>query len=75
MRPSPAEDATHAPTQATASTTPGIRKSVVATAYTARGTVKSVGGSYGTLVASVKRDADGKTLKVIYGDLAHTTTD
>jgi len=49
-------------------------KSVVTTRYTARGTVRAVNGSYGDLVAGVKRDADGLVAQIEYGDLAKTTT-
>jgi len=48
--------------------------SVVTTAYTARGTVKRVGGSYGDLVGSVVHDADGLVTETRYGDVATTTT-
>jgi RHS repeat-associated protein len=47
--------------------------STVTTTYTKRGTVQQVGGSYGTLVDSVKRDADGLVTEVVYGDIAETT--
>ena len=46
----------------------------VTTQYSKRGTVKSVGGSYGTLVASVTRDANGLVTEIRYGDAAQTTT-
>jgi RHS repeat-associated protein len=49
-------------------------RSTVSTAYTTRGTVKDVTGSYGTLVASVGRDPDGAVNQIQYGDIAHTTT-
>lgn len=48
--------------------------SVIRTAYTARGTIATVGGSYGPLVTSVTHDADGLALAVGYGDIAHTQT-
>jgi RHS repeat-associated protein len=48
--------------------------SVVTTTYTERGTVKRVAGSYGTLVDSVKRTADGLVEDIVYGDAAGTTT-
>ena len=48
--------------------------STTSIAYTRRGVVRSVAGSYGTLVASVKRAADGLTTETKYGDLAQTTT-
>lgn len=46
----------------------------VTTTYSGRGTVKSVAGSYGTLIQSVKRDADDKLSSVVWGDIANTTT-
>lgn len=52
----------------------GDDKSRIATSYSARGSVKWVGGSYGTLVASVVHDADGLTTNIVYGDAASTTT-
>ncbi|HWL86721.1 MAG TPA: hypothetical protein VNO21_13015, partial [Polyangiaceae bacterium] len=48
--------------------------SVVTTAYTARGAVQTVGGSYGTLVSGVTHDADGLALQIGYGDAAATKT-
>jgi hypothetical protein len=48
--------------------------SVVTTEYTARGTVERVAGSYGTLVDSVKRTADGLVEEIVYGDVAGTKT-
>ena len=36
--------------------------------------MKSVGGSYDTLVASLTKDADGLTQQIQYGDVAGTTT-
>jgi RHS repeat-associated protein len=48
--------------------------SQVTTHYSPRGAVKSVDGSYGTLVANVAKDADGLTREVKYGDAAGTTT-
>jgi RHS repeat-associated protein len=47
----------------------------VRTTYTKRGSVDEVGGSYGTLVASVIHDADGLPVHIEYGDLAQTSTD
>jgi RHS repeat-associated protein len=47
----------------------------VTTNYSKRGTVKSVQGSYGTLVAKVQRAADGLLDSVQYGDVAETKTD
>ncbi|MGE0325729.1 MAG: toxin TcdB middle/N-terminal domain-containing protein, partial [Polyangiaceae bacterium] len=43
-------------------------------AYSNRGTVKSVGGSYGELVTDIKRTADGLHEHIEYGDLARTRT-
>lgn len=48
--------------------------STVTTAYNERGAVKSVTSSYGDLVTSVDRDADGFVTNVVYGDAASTTT-
>jgi RHS repeat-associated protein len=50
------------------------KKSAVSTEYTRRGTVKNVGGSYGSLVASIERTADGLVTELVYGDAAGTTT-
>ncbi|HEY5958994.1 MAG TPA: hypothetical protein VIV60_20685, partial [Polyangiaceae bacterium] len=47
---------------------------VVQTAYTRRGTVKGVGGSYGTLVEKITRRADGLVTNLVYGDSAATQT-
>ncbi|MCW5833510.1 MAG: VCBS repeat-containing protein [Labilithrix sp.] len=49
-------------------------ESVVTTEYSKRGTVKAIGGSYGALVSSVVRDADGLTEQITYGDVAQTTS-
>jgi len=49
-------------------------KSLVATSYSGRGSVKQVTSSYGVLVASVVHDADGLTTSIVYGDAASTTT-
>ncbi len=49
-------------------------ESVVTTEYSKRGTVKAVGGSYGALVSSIARDADGLIEQLTYGDEAHTTS-
>jgi RHS repeat-associated protein len=49
-------------------------KSLVSTAYTARGLLKRVDSSYGTLVGNVRHDADGLVGQIEYGDLAKTTT-
>ena len=48
--------------------------SIIHTEYARSGAVRAVGGSYGTLVSGLKHDADGKTLKVVYGDIAQTAT-
>ncbi len=53
----------------------GDGKSIVETAYSKRGSVKWVGGSYGTLVQSVAHDADGLATQIVYGDAASTTTE
>ncbi|MBX3212311.1 MAG: hypothetical protein KF850_09785 [Labilithrix sp.] len=49
--------------------------SLVTTAYSKRGTVESVGGSYGPLVTSVARHADGRIEHTTFGDVAQTTTE
>jgi RHS repeat-associated protein len=46
----------------------------VTTGYSRRGTVSSVGGSYGTLVASTRRTADGLMDQIVYGDASSATT-
>jgi RHS repeat-associated protein len=48
--------------------------SAVVTNYSARGTVRSVGSSYGALVSTVTRDADGLVQQIGYGDVAQTST-
>jgi RHS repeat-associated protein len=48
--------------------------STVTTQYSQRGTVSSVTSSYGSLVASVGRDADGLVNQLVYGDAAKTTS-
>jgi RHS repeat-associated protein len=48
--------------------------SAITTSYTARGAIKTVAGSYGTLVANITRDAEGKHKEIIYGDGAATRT-
>lgn len=53
---------------------PDYRKSTVAAHYSTRGTLGSVDGSYGSLLASIQRRADGLVEGVTYGDLAGTTT-
>src|SRR5262249_17402769 len=50
------------------------RASAVETHYSARGTVKGVGGSYGTLITNVAHAADGLVKQIVYGDLAATTS-
>ncbi len=52
----------------------GDGKSEVITSYTLRDSVKSVGGSYGTIVDHVRHDADGLPLELQWGDVAGTTT-
>src|SRR5205823_805998 len=46
----------------------------VTTSYTRRGVLKRVGGSYDTLIKNIKKDADGATREITYGDVAGTTT-
>ncbi len=48
--------------------------SAVFTSYSDRGTVKKVTSTYGDLIASVTRDADGVVSDIVYGDAAGTTT-
>ncbi len=48
--------------------------SAVTTSYTARGKVRSVGGSYGPLVRRVTRTADDLVAAIVYGDIAQTET-
>jgi RHS repeat-associated protein len=50
----------------------GGNRSVVTIAYTKRGIVKSVDGSYGNLVSGLLKDADDLTLEITHGDLAKT---
>ncbi len=50
-------------------------KSSVTIAYTKRGGLRSVGGSYGALVTGLTHDADGLNTHIGYGDFAGTTTD
>jgi len=47
---------------------------LVRTNYTRRGTVKKVDGSYGTLVESITRRADGLVTNLVYGDSAASQT-
>ena len=48
--------------------------SQVTTQYSLRGTVQSVGSTYGNLVTSIARDADGLVNQAVYGDVAQTTS-
>lgn len=48
--------------------------SVVSTQYSQRGTVLSVGSTYGALVTRITRAADGPIGQIVYGDLANTTS-
>src|SRR5690606_13286797 len=48
--------------------------SQIPTTYSARGTVKTVGGSYGPLITGIQRTADGLMKQMTYGDAAGTTT-
>lgn len=48
--------------------------SSVRPSYTKRGTIKKVGSSYGDLVKSIKRTADGLVTDTTFGDAAATTT-
>jgi RHS repeat-associated protein len=63
----------------TGSTVPELQgtgnSSAVTTDYSHRGTVKKVAGSYGDLVTSVTRSADGLVEEIVYGDKAGTRTD
>ncbi|MCA9598569.1 MAG: DUF2380 domain-containing protein [Myxococcales bacterium] len=65
-------------TSSTGATVPELlgagNASNVDVAYTARGTLGSVSGSYGSLVTGVQRAADGLVNEIVYGDAAHTTT-
>ena len=65
--------ARHADLQGTLDSLSG-NTSAVTTFYSRRGTVKSVEGSYGTLVASIDRAADSLINELKYGDAAQTTT-
>jgi RHS repeat-associated protein len=53
----------------------GDETSAVVTEYSGRGAVKSVHSTYGDLVTSITRSADGLVSQIRYGDLAGTTTD
>jgi RHS repeat-associated protein len=50
-------------------------QSSVSIEYSKRDTVKKVTSSYGELIGSIVREADGPIAKIIYGDLAKTTTE
>jgi len=58
----------------TSSEEPDYNKSTVRSVYSTRGTLASVEGSYGTLLASIIRRADGLVEQVTYGDLTGTIT-
>ncbi|MEZ4226565.1 MAG: toxin TcdB middle/N-terminal domain-containing protein [Polyangiaceae bacterium] len=53
----------------------GGTASTIFTEYSRRGTVKRVDSSYGELVTSTTRSADGLMSQIVYGDIAHTTSD
>ncbi len=66
---------TRATTGATISELLGTQnESAVTKSYSARGTLATAGGSYGTLVTSLDRSADGLLRNVVYGDAALTKT-
>src|SRR5690606_36430489 len=46
--------------------------SQIVTSYSARGTVKTVGGSYGPLITNIQRTADGLMQQMTCGDAAGT---
>ena len=48
--------------------------SAIATTYSHRGTVKNVDSTYGELVTSITRTADGLVSDIVYKDAAQTTT-
>ena len=48
--------------------------SAVTTTYSKRGSVASIGGSYGALVSNVTHDANSLTEQITYGDVAQTST-
>jgi RHS repeat-associated protein len=52
----------------------GTPASTVNTSYSRRGSVKSVGSSYGSLVNSITRTADNLVTGITYGDIAGTQT-
>ena len=60
---------------ANASMPSGAATSAVVTEYSKRGTVKAVHSTYGDLVTSITRSADGLATEIIYGDAAGTRTD
>ena len=64
-------DAANAPLQELLSAT---NDSFVTTDYTRRGTLKSAGSSYGSLISNIDRTADGLVKSLTYGDAAGTTT-
>lgn len=49
-------------------------KSTVSLRYAKRGVPFAVDSSYGSLIARMPRDADGRPISVTYGDAARTTT-
>jgi RHS repeat-associated protein len=51
----------------------GDGKSEVTTAYTPRGTMRKIAGSYGDLITKAVHDADGLIATLGYGDKAETT--
>jgi RHS repeat-associated protein len=53
---------------------PTTSESTVTTRYSRRGVVDQVTSSYGSLVASIARAADGPVTAITYGDLASTAT-
>lgn len=62
--------------QSTGATSPELLvsgKSELNVEYSARGTVKRIGSSYGDLVLSTLRTADGLLQEVVYGDATLTT--
>lgn len=63
-------------TQSTGAASPELldasQKSEVSVEYSQRGTVKRVLSTYGTLISSIKRAADGLITETTYGDLAMT---
>ncbi len=49
-------------------------ESTCTTEYSARGSVKEAGSSYGSLVSSITRTADNLVTEIVYGDAAATRT-